>query len=289
MGAIYDLPPQVILNIEARLRPTPKHFGYLDDKESLLARCCRDRHPLNDLGVHANDIASKIDWIKTRALVTCNLGKMGCSAIIADTWRLTFTRFPHAAPEACPFSTECPEQEKTHYLIEHLNSGKQLAFTQMSLHLIGVHIFFGGHSPYRIEPAHACTVLELNTPLRLDGCNVDRPDCKYTERPNIYTSWEWHGRDLNTMRNHLEEKRCFIVKTIRVGRSKNTLGYVIENPAGYFSCKSRWPSLGSRQIIVVNPRADPLPDTLEVYGKNLDISLLSERAEYHVYNLEMRP
>ena len=47
--------------------------------------------------------------------------------------------------------------------VENIKSGKSLSYTQLSVHLIARHGFFGGrNSRFRIDPAEAAEILELS-------------------------------------------------------------------------------------------------------------------------------
>lgn len=128
--------------------------GFLgDDARSLSAILEADEATVARLGFTHAALAARM-----RQLRDAGLRGLGEPIRVEDHFEVRVDTVRGALP--CPFG-ERGLHAKTFTIVRNLNTGRELTYADLSIHLIATHGFYEGRgSPFRLEPEEIVAVLE---------------------------------------------------------------------------------------------------------------------------------
>lgn len=148
--------------------------GFLAPGQALMEAARKDQKTLRERRVSYETIAGRLVDITTAALL--RLEKSSTKPVLVENGRFEVqVHGPYPTPQFCPFSPEddsdasplkkwnndCPSS-RFNYVIKNVLNKKEIEMGGLLPHLIGVHHFFLGEVPYRLDPVKTLEVLELH-------------------------------------------------------------------------------------------------------------------------------
>lgn len=132
--------------VEQRMRRLEAQHGYLaDDPRTLVTILTEDERTVKALGLTHQAIAHRL-----RSLTEAAKQALGGPVVVENLWRVVVQDFRGRLP--CPWGHP-GLYPKTHVVVERLDTGETLQWTDLSIHLIETHGFYQGlGSPYRLDP-----------------------------------------------------------------------------------------------------------------------------------------
>ncbi|MBU2488635.1 MAG: hypothetical protein KKA60_04520 [Proteobacteria bacterium] len=142
---------------ELAMRPTADfRHGYLgNDPRKLVEILQADLARVKALGLTHEDLAGRLARITVEATST----GMGNAVVVDGAWEVSVTAARGVLP--CPFGHP-GVFPKTEVRARNLKTGKEIIWTDLSVHMIHAHGFYQGQgSPYRLDPGELAVFLGL--------------------------------------------------------------------------------------------------------------------------------
>lgn len=143
-----------VKRIEENMRtgPLAAHQFLGNDTRTLADIILHDQLLLEPLGLTNQAIADRMRYFTEQA------AKTG-SCVVDNKFRVE--REEHKGSIICPFADNY-QASKSITRVMNLKSGKEVAWSDLNIHLIAQHGFFEGDgAPFRVEPAEFAEVLEI--------------------------------------------------------------------------------------------------------------------------------
>jgi len=142
--------------VEARMKPgVLTRDGFLgSDRRGLAEILLADEAEVNRLGIDHRQIADRL-----RRLLEQGLPGLGTEVEVDGTFLVSVDDARGRLPSPWPGEGTFP---KTNIYARRIDTGEEIAYTVLQLHLIEVHGFYQGReSPFRLEPAALREFLRL--------------------------------------------------------------------------------------------------------------------------------
>lgn len=168
MKALYidDMSETAIAQLEEKMRPgKSSRAGFLGPDESLREVIEGDLATLNKLGITPKQIADRLETIIGKALRLRDLKTRTSelSNYFVVEGKFSVNMQGYLGMQECPFrdiGDMCGSGSRD-YEIYNEDTDEQIFFPALIIHLIRDHHFFEGNTMYRLDPAKAVNVLEI--------------------------------------------------------------------------------------------------------------------------------
>ncbi|MCE5317424.1 MAG: hypothetical protein LLG04_08725 [Parachlamydia sp.] len=276
-GNPLSMKPEQAVSVEGKMRPGKSSVvGFLGLTDSLVECCRQDAQMLARLNITYKQIADKLEGLVFRTVRLMNESKNFKSPALLDG-RFRVMLESSGGHQDCPFPCNFNAWNLGSWdlTVENIQSGKKMAFPGLIVHLIREHGFFEGDTSYRLDPATACSVLELKSGEDYTPKTVHN----YRYRQLSYT-------DRSEEIEEIKSKWLRILETMQVG--EGTYIYLVEvlpdpkNPSEI----SRDGKTYNARLYIHNTTGETLPDEANVFGIELDtLHRASRRRDFLTYQI----
>ncbi len=142
--------------IEQNMRPMciSQRGFFGSDSRKLIEILTEDQGTVNSLGLSHGVIAQRLREITEKAR-----GGWGDPVVVEDKFEVEVHEFRGKIP--CPWGHP-GLYPKAHIILKNMETGENLVWSDLAIHLIGEHGFYQGRgSPYRLDPSTVKRILEL--------------------------------------------------------------------------------------------------------------------------------
>lgn len=221
-NSIYNFSEQHLKNIEQQMRSKTYDDRFLGDEEKLKKVVEDDYNELRTLGVSYEQISKKLNELVLKAndLFLQNKQNNFLNEIKVDnTFAIAGIQFATTEDQKCPFSIGNKPCHSAQRIITIFNKklNETISFSELLIHLIGKHGFFGGReSKHRLNPNQVCRVLELES---------ESLHPKKKLKTNGWQKLDQYKFSEKIMKQYEEKAKEYALKTINL--DDNTNAYLL--------------------------------------------------------------